>query len=220
MTFSPVPCVPSPRARRTLGWRGPLGSARCLAGAHRGAAFVEAVLVILFMTSVLAGILYFGRYFDARQRALALARQCAWAYSRSSCQEDPKCGEPGHSPCLPTSCAELLQLEQRPDRELRNKVADARALVQASGSGRGSHATVDAQERFRVAVEEKVAGMLELLVGEYVHASSTGTIEAGPTLPGAPTKLSIQYSLPCNLKHRDGLGMAVELFGQLKPVAP
>lgn len=187
---------------------------------QRGAAFVEAVLVILFMTIVLAGMLYFGRYFEARQRALALARQCAWAYSRSSCQVDPKCGEPGHFPCLPPSCAELLQVEHQPDQELRNKVADARALVQASGSGRASAATVDAEERFRAGVAEKTAQMLELLVGEYVYASSASTIASSAALPGAPTELNVSYFLPCNLKRQDRLNIAVELFSKLKPARP
>jgi hypothetical protein len=187
---------------------------------RRGAAFVEAVVVILFMTSVLAGILYFGRYFEARQSALALARQCAWAYSRNACQEDPQCGEPGHFPCLPPICAELLQVEQKPDRELRNKVADARALVEASGGGQGSRATVDAEERFRNGVAEKTAQMLELLVGEYVYASGTATLQPSPALPNAQTQLSVNYFLPCNLRHQDSLGMAVELFNKLKPVQP
>jgi hypothetical protein len=174
--------------------------------------------VIAFMTVILASILYFGRYFEARQGALALARQCAWAYSRNACQEDPKCGEPGHFPCLPAVCAELFQVEREPDLELRNEVADAQALVQSSGSGSASPATRAAQERFREGVTDKTSEMLELLVGEYVYASGTSTIEASASLPNAATELSVNYFLPCNLKHKDGLGMAVELFGKLKPV--
>jgi hypothetical protein len=181
---------------------------------------VEAVLVITLMTIVLAGILYFGRYFEARQSALALARQCAWAYSRNSCQEDPQCGEPGHFPCLPAICAQLLQVEQEPDQELRNKVADARALVEASGAGHAGRATVGSQERFREGVGEKVAEMLELLVGENVYASGARTIEPSALLPNAPTELNVNYFLPCNLKPRGGLDMAVELFSKLKPVQP
>lgn len=183
---------------------------------RRGAAFVEAVLVILFMTIVLAGILYFGRYFEARQRALALARQCAWAYSQSSCQVDPRCGEPGHFPCLPPVCAELLQLEQAPDQELRNKVADARALVQASGGSHTSAATVGAQERFREGVAEKTAQMLEMLVGEYVYAAAASTIEGSPALPGAQTQVDVHYFLPCNSRQKDSLNIAVELFSKLR----
>ena len=191
----------------------------CLAGSRqRGAAFVEALLVIAFMTVILASILYFGRYFEARQRALAVARQCAWAYSRNACQEDPKCGESGHFPCLPSICAALFQVVQEPDLELRKEVADAQALVQSSGSGSASQATVAAQGRFREGVADKVAQMLELLVGEHVYASGTSTIEASASLPNAETTLSVNYFLPCNLKHKDGLGMAVELFGKLKPV--
>jgi hypothetical protein len=187
---------------------------------RRGAAFVEAVLVILFMTIVLAGILYFGRYFEARQGALALARQCAWAYSRNSCQEDPRCGEPGHFPCLPPRCAELLRLEQEPDPELRNAVADVRALVQASGRGHGSAATVSAQERFREGVAEKTAEMLEMLVGEYAYAASATTIEGSPALPGAATEVNVRYFLPCNSRQKDSLDIAVELFSKLRPPQP
>lgn len=186
----------------------------------RGAAFVEAVLVILFMTIVLAGILYFGRYFEARQAALALARQCAWAYSRNSCQEDPECGEPGHLPCLPPRCAALLRLEQRADQQLGNKVADARAIVQAAGGAHTSAATVAARERFREGVAEKAAQMLELLVGEYVYAASATTIEGSPALPGAPTDVNVRYFLPCNSRQRDSLNIAVELFGKLRPAQP
>lgn len=183
----------------------------------RGAAFVEAVLVLLFLSVVLAAMLYLGRYFEARQQALALARQCAWAYSRNACLEDPRCGEPGHFPCLPAICAELFQIEQEPDLELRNKVSDALALVQASGTGSASQATVGTQERFREGVAEKAAQMMELLMGEYVYATGASTIAASTSLPNAQTELSVSYFLPCNLKHKDGLGMAVELYGKLKP---
>lgn len=206
-----APAATAPHLRRAA----PCGGSR-----GRGAAFVEAVLVILFMSIVLAGILYFGRYFEARQRALGLARQCAWAYSRNACQEDPSCGEPGHFPCLPPICAELLHIEQVPDQELRNKVADARALVQSSGKGRASVATVDARERFREGVAEQTAQMLELLTGEYVYASGTSTIEGSPALPGAPTELNVNYALPCNLKRKDSLNIAVELFSKLRPARP
>ena len=67
----------------------------------RGAAYVEAIILILFLLIIFAGVTYLGRYFEAQQHALAVARRCAWEYSWNACTTDPDCGKGGnHRECF------------------------------------------------------------------------------------------------------------------------
>src|SRR5687768_10641514 len=107
--MTPLPC-PSPFAR---GGRQPTGCrstgpAARRSATTRGAAYVEAILLIFFMIIIFGGVIYLGRYFEAQQRALGIARRCAWSYSWNACEKDDACGTAGHRPCLPAICDDAL----------------------------------------------------------------------------------------------------------------
>ncbi len=55
----------------------------------RGAASVEAVIVLPFFILIFAGVLYVHHLWENRQIALMTARQCAWLFSASGCDEQP-----------------------------------------------------------------------------------------------------------------------------------
>jgi hypothetical protein len=185
----------------------------------RGAAYVEAILVVIFMTIIFVGVLYLGSYFDAKQRALGIARQCAWAFSKNACEYDPECGQPDHYPCLPDVCSEALgqPLENEPNTALKDSVEQSQNESQGLPSNRPppKDDKEQKQEDLRVGVEDEMGPMMEMLVGESLNADGSGQIAVPRMIPDAQSKITVSYWLPCNLRHKDAFDVAMNLFGSL-----
>lgn len=184
----------------------------------RGAAYVEAILVVIFMTIIFVGVMYLGSYFDAKQRALGIARQCAWAFSKNACEYDPDCGQPDHYPCLPDVCAEALgEMESEPNTALSDSVEQAQNESQGLPSDRPPprDKKEQKQEDLRVGVESEMGPMMEMLVGESLIANGSGEIDVPRMIPNAQSKIAVSYWLPCNLRHKDAFDVAMSLFGSL-----
>ena len=52
---------------------------------ERGAAFVEAVIVLPFFILVFAGVMFVGKFYDSKLTVMREARQSAWTQSMSNC---------------------------------------------------------------------------------------------------------------------------------------
>lgn len=54
----------------------------------RGAALVEALVVIPFFLLMLAGVIFVGKMYQTKLRIMRLSRQSAWTYAMQGCQGD------------------------------------------------------------------------------------------------------------------------------------
>jgi len=184
----------------------------------RGAAYVEAILVVIFMTIIFVGVLYLGSYFDAKQRSLSIARQCAWAFSKNACEYDEHCGEPDHYPCLPAICSDALgEMETSPNTALKESIEKSENDSQGLPSDRPPPRDdkEQKQEDLRVGVEDEMGPMMEMLVGESLIAVGSGQITVPRMIPDAQSTITASYWLPCNLRHKDAFDVAMSLFGKL-----
>lgn len=199
--------------------------ARCVTRRECGAAYVEAILVVIFMTIIFVGIQYLGSYFDAKQRALGKARECAWAFSKNACVPDEpgKCGTPHYPPCLPAGCAEVVggqeHMEQDANEELKTNIQSA----QSTNQGLDPNAAADmpppeqrdTAQKVRGGVDDQMGPMMEMLVGEGLNSVASARITVPRMIPNAQGEIEVLYYLPCNLRHRDPLSVAMDLFGSL-----
>jgi hypothetical protein len=182
----------------------------------RGAAYVEAILLIFFMIIIFGGVIYLGRYFEAEQRALGIARRCAWTYSWNACEADPACGTTGHRDCLPAECDGVLgELGEEPNDELRKGINGVQTTAQTSNGNTIEDGEADNNKALRAGVNEHLGTMLAIVVGLSVTAVARSSIERPSSLPDAESSIGVRYYLPCNLKHEDPLPMAISLFTDL-----
>jgi len=200
------PRTPTPEPRRRVA----IAHGRAL---HmRGAAYVEAILVIFFMIIIFVGIQYLGSYFDAKQRALSIARQCAWAFSKNACVKDNS---------LPDICDAALGkgVEEEKNEGLAKSIQGAQNKSQGLPENRQKPPASDEkavkQEELRVGVEDEMGPMMKLLVGESVTAEGSGVIIVPKMIPNAQSNITASYWLPCNLKHQEAFDVAMDLFKSL-----
>lgn len=162
---------------------------------RRGAALVEAAILLPFLTIVFAGAVYIGRRELAKQQALLTARSCAWRYAQSACTT------------LPPGCPEdLFQKNQssEPDPQIRDQVLEARAATDSAGQG-----------AFAAAVRDKVDGILFFVLSDTVTTRTVRTIAVPAPLRDAPGEARASYYLPCNLAPLSPGRMAGELWDSL-----
>ena len=176
----------------------------------RGAAYVEAILLIFFMIIIFGGVIYLGNYFEGRQRAQGIARRCAWLYSWNACDETVR---------LPTVCDGVFgKTETEVNDELRSGIAGAQQSAEAAdGNMAKSKGPDDAKRRqdLHNGLENDMGPLYEMLFGEAITAVATSKVERPNSLPNAESSISASYYLPCNLKHKDPLDTAKDLFSAL-----
>ena len=204
------------RARRIT----PSFRARHANGRVRGAAYVEAILLILFMIIIFGGVLYLGRYFEAQQRALGVARRCAWEFSWNACIKDPDCGKGGnHRECLPAVCDGVFGdgPKDEPNSEIEANINAARQSAQTSNGNTINDTGKDAgrKQDLRNGVTDELRPFYEMIVGQYVTAEARSEIARPASLPDAESSIGASFYLPCNLKHEDPLPVAIRLFTKL-----
>jgi hypothetical protein len=189
----------------------------------RGAAYVEAILLVCFMIVIFAGVQYLARYFDAKQQALGTARRCAWIFSKDACFHDPDCGTPGHIACLPADCEEALgftkgqngAVEKEPNEELQTNIEKAENDAETQ-SGKATDGS-DSQVKLKNGVNSKMGPMMQMVVGQSVTATATHHVDPPRLVPNAQKDLTVSYYMPCNLAHENAFDVAMDLFFDLLP---
>ena len=194
------------------------GRARRLRASLRGAAYVEAILLILFMIIIFSGVVYLGHYFEAQQHALAIARRCAWEYSWNACETDKLCGQGGnHRECLPAECNGVFTPDNDENAEIQKNI-DGSADAAQNSNGNSSTDTgknVEKKTALRQDVKKKMGPFYAMIVGEAIDARAKSAIERPASLPDAEAGIGATFYLPCNLRHQDPLPMAIDLFTDL-----
>lgn len=163
---------------------------------RRGAALVEAAILLPFLAIVFAGAVYIGRRELAKQQALLTARSCAWRYAESACT------------ALPPGCPEaLFQLNHSPEPDplIVEQVMQARAVTDGGGQG-----------AFAAAVRGKVDRILFFVLSDTVTTRAVRTFPVPAPLPDAPGEVRASYYLPCNLAPTSPVRMAGELWDALR----
>jgi hypothetical protein len=174
---------------------------------ERGAAFAEAVMLLLFMIIIFAGVQYLARYFEAKQRSLLTARRCAWTFSRHACVDDAP---------LPAVCAGVVgpqRVRETPDEGLGATVAE-----HAQNDGPASNDAVaenDTQGHLKGGVNEAMNPLLEMVVGQSLTAVATNDIQRNPVTNLAPGSITASYYLPCNLAKKDPFDIVSDLWNGL-----
>jgi hypothetical protein len=162
---------------------------------RRGAALVEAAILLPFLAIVFAGAVYIGRRELAKQEALLTARSCAWRYAHGACTE------------LPPGCPEeLFQRNQsdEPDPLIQEQVLEARATTDGAGQG-----------AFAAAVRDKVDRILFFVLQGTVTTRAVRTLAVPAPLRDAPGEVRASYYLPCNLAPLSPGRMTRELWDSL-----
>ncbi len=187
----------------------------------RGAAYVEAIILIMFMIIIFSGVQYLARYYNAKQKALSVARRCAWHFSKNACvlkgiPEDCISAVGGPSGNEP-------ELEEEPNGELYRNVKTAQTAAQDPNASTQQVSEDDPpptstpEADLRGGVNAKMSGMLEMIVGQSLTAVDTQEIKLTPMLAGAESEITVGFYMPCNLKHEDPLEVAKDLFFLLLP---
>jgi hypothetical protein len=162
---------------------------------RRGAALVEAAILLPFLTIVFAGAVYIGRRELSKQQALLTARSCAWRYAHGACT------------ALPPGCPEELFRKHHtpePDPLIVEQVMAARATTDSAGQG-----------AFAAAVRDKVDTILFFVLSDTVTTRAVRTVAVPAPLQGAPGEARASYYLPCNLAPMSPGRMTGELWDSL-----
>lgn len=170
----------------------------------RGAAYAEAVIVIMFMIIIFAGVQYLPRYFRAKQNALLTARQCAWIHSKNACRS----GAPLPPECTPQNTSE-------PNDALGEAVASA---TNNTGPGTANASNTDPQDKqtaLRGSINNQLLPMVRNVVGEGGTAVAKKPIERTRITALAPGEIEASYYLPCNLEAQKPLDVVTNIWSDL-----
>ncbi len=165
------------------------GRAASRGARERGAVSVEAILVVLLMMLVFAGVLFVHRISLARQRDSANARACAWAYAGSGCRQMlPNCEEARFA----NSSDDVLG-------NLWDEVGDGGLIDATNRLADGS--------AIESAVYIMIAPVLNALFGGdgFGYSTSPRGIGRPILLGGGEVKVSGSYTLRCNLTELEPL---------------
>lgn len=152
---------------------------------YRGAASVEAVVVLPFFIIMFVAIQYVGRLFVAQQEAGIHARRCAWEYSMNNCEQIPK------------GCEGILA---RVDEGQAVGDEISSAFDKIGGSTVGD------------VVKAVMKPFLSLLFGEALNANTSRQVQKTNTLGGGIRQVKGHYHLACNLKNQTLTDVAKELW--------
>lgn len=158
----------------------------------RGAASVEAVVVLPFFVLLFVSVLYVRDRAIAKQAAQMQARSCAWLYSAADCRD------------VPPGCEGVLAEGQQgsPLPEIRQVLTNAGRGI-ASGEGG--------------AIVESVIGSLlgraiDHAFGRSVDARASETIDRPALYGGGEQALAGHYHLACNLRPQEPGDVALDAW--------
>ena len=162
-------------------------------GARRGAASVEAVVVLPVFVILFVSLIFVQRQALARRSAELKARTCAWQYSMNNCSQ------------VPPGCDDILDAQQGEAR-----IPDE--ITEALGDG-----PVGAVGR---TITTFLQPMLDAAFGRAVTATTEQSFPR-PRLYGGETGVEHgRYHLACNLERKELLDVAKDtwdiFYGQLQ----
>ena len=162
---------------------------------QRGAAYLEALLVVTFCSVVWAAVVSTGRLHVARQQARSQARSCAWSVAVAGCQEIPaQCG--GAGAARGPSSPRLQEKFSRAVSGVASEAADDDAGGVASS---------------REAVEAAIEG----LFFERISAKGSRQVRRPVRWGGETVEVRETYSLPCNSRPSSAPRHAHDAFAKI-----
>jgi hypothetical protein len=164
---------------------------------QRGAAMVEAVIVIPVLLLLWVSLYYLADQFASRQAAAMTARSCAWLYSANNCQEVP----PGCGGFLHESSGSA---EVSP--EVKNALEDGAREALQGGDAKGIVGAV---------VGDLVAGPLMAAFTSSVDATVSKDVQQPATFGGGLKRVTGRYHLACNLEPTSPEQMAQDAWSSL-----
>jgi hypothetical protein len=156
----------------------------------RGAASVEAVVVLPFFVLLFISLFYVRDQVLTRQAAQERARTCAWLYSNNSCDKGQ----------LPPECQDVVK-----DVPL---AADAAKTVTDKLTGDGF---------FQDVVSGLIDSALETAFGSAFDVKVEREV-ARPAIYGGKTQAIVgEYHLACNLKPKTKIDVAKDAWSRVNP---
>ncbi len=153
----------------------------------RGAATVEALLVLSTFFIIWAGVNFLGNLYQGKMLAQAVARSCAWRISVGGCEKIPdNCSATSASSNSGTAKAENLKGESR---NATGGQEDASPL------------------------QRQLDSEVEGLFSQRISATGGKVVEQPILLGAEGSTVGASYSLPCNSKPQSVLNLASEVFG-------
>jgi hypothetical protein len=158
----------------------------------RGAASVEAVVVLPIFLVLFISVFYVRDQVLTKQAAQERARTCAWLYSANNCEFDEK--------LMPAECKDVVV-----EAPIGSDAAKA-ATDKLTGDG-----------FFHDVVSKLIDTALEDAFGRAIDVKVQREV-ARPTLYGGKsTTLSGDYHLACNLKPKTKLDVATDAWSRVSP---
>jgi hypothetical protein len=189
------------------------------ARARRGAAFVEAIIMLPIFTIVFFGVMYVKDVSLAAHEALGRARQCAWAYSKGGCEAKK----------LPAGC-ELKTTQfvgNTPDTLFRKRASPAAEPVEGTDAFQEANRSLDEGmqrlpeksglvAKLKQAVLDVVMGVADAFGNEKANLYG-GTTVTPPVILGPKRSIGMGYRLACNTVPRDLDYVFGKLFEPINP---
>ncbi len=179
-------------------------------GAQRGAAMVEAVIMLPFFILIYFGIHYWGAQEIARTLAKQHARSCAWTYSNDACKDTARvqkvCGDRGRLHFgRPTDSGGAPDLEKSASDRVNQKTGGAN-LPSSGRSGKiGDFAGKWLDEA------------LEALLGKKRTRTASIDVRAPSLFAQKSTQVSGSYRLTCNQEPKTIRQLFNELWKKISP---
>lgn len=161
----------------------------------RGAAYAEALLVILFAGVIWCSIVYVTRLHSARQRARLGARHCAWVIAVAGCRE------------IPEECRGSGRTRGTPSPRLQKELSGA---FGTRGDPPGDDADRIASNA-RQAVDAEVEG----LIFERISVEQSRSVRRPLRYGGGTIEVGASYTLPCNSRPTSVASHARDLFRKI-----
>lgn len=169
----------------------------------RGAASVEAVIVLPLFVSLFVGIFWVRDRQEAKLIADQEARRCAWTYSALGCDKDH----------IPDGC-EVQDASLQLDGDLSIPYETVASSVNAMSSNRGDLGLGDFVKNLLL---DKVVARLGDALTHNIEATKRLELERPSMFGGGQVVVSGKYRLACNLKSYTPDALLDEAWRKLMP---
>ena len=160
----------------------------------RGAASVEAVIVIPFFILVFVSLLYVRDQAVGKQTAEMHARTCAWLYSANDCSE------------IPADCQDVLTPH-----------SGVSASEAESALGDGARRLTSQGGVVESVVRPLIMPALQAAFGRSVDATVSREVERPGAYGGGMKIVTGRYHLACNLEHTTPIEVVEDAWRRIRP---
>lgn len=157
---------------------------RSLMSDERGAAMVEAAIMLPVFIIIFASVMYMSRKYETGIRMQERARHCAWLRSKSACEADAPSG------CTISEDDDMSN-SQFSDVTSSNNVDTSDIDSANSDAGFGGD-------------------LMDMILGDAVMARQESSITLAGVLGGGTQAIKGELLLSCNEKTKDNLGAVIE----------